>query len=420
MNETKKPELLAPAGNLDKLKIALRYGADAVYIGGEEFSLRAAADNFSYEDILRGVDYAHERGKKVYLTANIIPHNKDVSEYGEYLKKLKNSGLDAVILSDLGMFALTKEIMPDIDIHISTQANNVNWKSAEAWYKMGAKRVILAREMSLSEISEIRAKTPPELELEAFVHGAMCISYSGRCLLSNYMSGRDGNHGECAHPCRWKYFLVEEQRPGEYMPVFENERGTFIYNSKDLCMLRHTDKLIESGLSSFKIEGRVKSEFYVATVVKAYRKAIDDYFEAGGGGYKFDESLLEEVEKVSHRGYTTGFYFGRPGGEEQNYKSSSYIRNYDMVGVVLGYDENTGLAKVVQKNRFFRGDTVELLRPYGDFHAMTVEYMTDENGMEIEVANHPQSIVYIKTDVPVEPDTFIRMKRKRSGDSAAK
>ena len=258
----KKPELLAPAGNLDKLKIALTYGADAVYIGGEEFSLRVAADNFSADDIIEGVKFAHERGKKVYLTANVIPHNSDINEYSEFLSSVKDSGIDAVILSDLGMFALTKEIAPDLDIHVSTQANNVNWKSAETWYNMGAKRVILAREMSLDEIREIRERTPKELELEAFVHGAMCISYSGRCLLSNYMAGRDSNRGECAHPCRWKYFLMEEQRPGEYMPVYENERGTFIYNSKDLCMLQHVDKLIESGLSSFKIEGRVKSEFY--------------------------------------------------------------------------------------------------------------------------------------------------------------
>lgn len=407
----KKPELLAPAGNLDKLKIALTYGADAVYIGGEEFSLRVAADNFSAEDIFEGVRFAHERGKKVYLTANVIPHNSDINEYSEFLSNVKDSGIDAVILSDLGMFALTKEIAPDLDIHVSTQANNVNWKSAETWYNMGAKRVILAREMSLDEIREIRERTPKELELEAFVHGAMCISYSGRCLLSNYMAGRDSNRGECAHPCRWKYFLMEEQRPGEYMPVYENERGTFIYNSKDLCMLQHVDKLIESGLSSFKIEGRVKSEFYVATIVKAYRKAIDDYFNSDEN-YEFDTKLLDEVKKVSHRDYTTGFYFGKPGGSEQHYESSSYIRNYDMVGIVSGYNKETKMAEVIQKNRFFKGNTVEFLRPFGDFHAQVIDYMTDDEGNEIEVANHPQSVIYIRSEIELEPDTFIRMERK--------
>ena len=414
MKKLNKPELLAPAGNLEKLKTAVTYGADAVYIGGEEFSLRVAADNFTPEEIAEGVKFAHERGRRVYLTANVIPHNKDVNEYADFLRSVKDTGIDAVILSDLGIFSITKEVAPDLDIHVSTQANNVNWKSAETWYKMGAKRVILAREMSLEEIREIREKTPKELELEAFVHGAMCISYSGRCLLSNYMAGRDGNHGECAHPCRWKYFLMEEQRPGEYMPVYENERGTFIYNSKDLCMLEHVDKLVQSGLSSFKIEGRVKSEFYVATIVKAYRRAIDDYFNAveAGEEYRFDPSLLDEVKKVSHRDYTTGFYFGRPDGNEQHYESSSYIRNYDMVGVVTGYDEERGMAKVVQKNRFFKGDTVEFLRPYGDFCSQKIEFMTDGDGNEIEVANRPQSLVYIKTDVKLEPDTFVRMERK--------
>ncbi len=409
---TKKPELLAPAGNLSKLKTAITYGADAVYIGGEEFSLRAAADNFTAAEIAEGVKFAHERGKKVYLTANIIPHNSDIAEYEGFLKELEGTDIDAVILSDLGMFAMTRELMPDVDIHISTQANNVNWKSAEMWRNMGASRVILAREMSLEEIREIRDRLP-DLELEVFVHGAMCISYSGRCLLSNYMAGRDGNRGGCAHPCRWKYFLMEEQRPGEYMPVFENERGTFIYNSKDLCMLPYVDKLVEAGVSSFKIEGRVKSEFYVATVVKAYRKAIDDYFAAAPGEYKFDERLMDEVKKVSHRDYTTGFYFGKPGGTEQHYESSSYIRDYDMVGVVEGYDKKTCMAEVVQKNRFFKGDEVEFLRPYGDFSKQTIEYMTDADGAEIEVANHPQSTVFIKTDIELEPGTFIR-KRKNN------
>lgn len=407
----KKPELLAPAGNLEKLKKAFIYGADAVYIGGEEFSLRVAADNFTIEEIREGVRFAHERGGKVYLTANVIPHNKDIDDYAEYLRQVKDLGIDAVILSDLGMFAVTREIAPELEIHISTQANNVNYKSARMWRELGAKRVILAREMSLEEIAEIRERVQPELELEAFVHGAMCISYSGRCLLSNYMAGRDGNSGACAHPCRWKYYLMEEQRPGEYMPVFENQRGTFIYNSKDLCMIEHIDQLIRSGLTSFKIEGRVKSEYYVATVVKAYRQAIDAYF-ADPEHYVFDPEWLSELKKVSHRDYTTGFYFGRPGGTEQHYESSSYIRTYDMVGVVTGYNPETKMAEVVQKNRFFKGSQVEFLRPVGKFFTQTIEKILDASGNEIQVANRPQSVVYIPTDQPVEPDTFLRQERK--------
>ena len=406
----KKPELLAPAGNLDKLKKAFIYGADAVYIGGDEFSLRAAADNFSIDEIREGTAYAHELGRKVYLTANIIPHNRDIDAYREYLKQVKDTGIDAVIISDMGMFAVTKEIAPNLDIHISTQANNVNYESARMWYELGAKRVILAREMSLNEIAQIREQVQSELELEAFVHGAMCISYSGRCLLSNYMAGRDSNSGCCAHPCRWKYYLMEEQRPGEYMPVYENERGTFIYNSKDLCMIEHIPDLVKSGLDSFKIEGRVKSEYYVATVVHAYRQAIDAFFE-DPEGYIFDPEWADELRKVSHRGYTTGFYYGRPGRTEQHYASSSYIREYDMIGIVKSYSPETGLAEVVQKNRFFKGDEVEFLRPIGKFFKQSISYMCDSQGKEIEVANHPQSVVYVKTDFPVEPDTFMRQKK---------
>lgn len=410
MNTIKAPELLAPAGNLEKLKIALTYGADAVYIGGEEFSLRAAADNFTTDEIKEGVDFAHNLGKKVYLTANVIPHNRDIDEYAKYLNEVKDIGLDGVILSDLGMFEVTREVAPSLDIHISTQANNVNYKSADTWHRMGATRVILAREMSFDEIREIRERTDPSLELEAFVHGAMCISYSGRCLLSNYMTGRDGNGGACAHPCRWKYYLMEEQRPGEYMPVFENERGTFIYNSKDLCMIEHIDKLIESGLSSLKIEGRVKSEFYVATVIAAYRRAIDSYME-NPDGWKFDPKWLEELKKVSHRDYTTGFYFGKPGGTEQHYASSSYIREYDMVGMVDFYNEETSTAAVIQKNRFFKGDEVEFLCPDGSFFTQKIEFMTNSDGEELEVANRPQSIAYIKTDRKVIKDSFMRKKK---------
>jgi putative protease len=408
----KKPELLAPAGSLAKLKIAITYGADAVYVGGEEFSLRVAAENFTPEELAEGVEFAHKRGKKVYLTANIIPHNEDICRYEEFLKEYSKAGFDAVILSDLGMFQITREIAPDLEIHISTQANNVNFKSAEGWYKMGAKRVILAREMSFGEIAEIREKTPNGLELEAFVHGAMCISYSGRCLLSNYMTNRDSNQGACSHPCRWKYYLMEETRPGEYMPVVENERGTFIYNSKDLCMIEHIDKLIESGLDSFKIEGRVKTEYYLATVVKAYRDAIDKYFE-NPDDFKTDPKWLEELKKVSHRDYTTGFFFGKPDGNEQNYETSSYIRNYELLGIVEDYDPSTGLLSVVQKNRFFKGSEVEFLRPRGDFVKHKIEYMEDEDGNELEIANKPQKIAKIRIDTPIEKDSMMRGVREK-------
>ncbi len=407
-----KPELLAPAGSLSKLKIAITYGADAVYVGGEEFSLRVAAENFSAEDLKEGVRFAHERGKKVYLTANIIPHNEDIDQYSSFLKEYLSAGFDAVIVSDLGMFQLTREIAPDLEIHISTQANNVNYKSAESWYNMGAKRVILAREMSLEEIAEIRRRTPKGLELEAFVHGAMCISYSGRCLLSNYMTNRDSNQGACSHPCRWKYNLMEETRPGEYMPVFENERGTFIYNSKDLCMIDHIDKLVECGLDSFKIEGRVKSEYYLATIVKAYREAIDAYFK-DPEGFVANPEWLEEIKKVSHRDYTTGFFFGKPDGNEQNYETSSYIRNYELLGIVEGYDEKSGLLTVVQKNRFFKGSEVEFLRPQGDFVKLKIEYMEDIDGNELEVANRPQDIARIKTDFSIEKDSMMRGIREK-------
>ena len=406
----KKPELLAPAGSFEKLKTAFIYGADAVYIGGEEFSLRVAAENFTMEEMAEGVKYAHDRGKKVYLTANIIPHNVDIDEYAEFIKSAYETGIDAVLVSDLGMFAITKEICPDLEIHISTQANNVNYKSACMWHEMGAKRVVVAREMSFEEIAEIRERTPETLELEAFVHGAMCISYSGRCLLSNYMTNRDSNQGACSHPCRWNYYLMEEKRPGEYMPVFENERGTFIYNSKDLCMIEHIEDLIKSGIDSLKIEGRVKTEYYLATVVKAYRDAIDTYFE-DPENFKFDPKWLEELKKVSHRDYTTGFYYGKPGGDEQNYETSSYIRDYELIGIVKEYDREKKLLSVVQKNRFFKGAEVEFLRPKGDFVKHKIEYMEDADGNEIEVANRPQSIAKIRIDEEIEPESMMRQVR---------
>ena len=405
-----KPELLAPGGSLEKLKTAIMYGADAVYIGGEAYSLRVAAENFSEDDMKEGLEFAHSRGKKVYLTANIIPHNKDIDEFYKFVEKIKPMGFDAVLTADLGIFDMLREQAPEITIHVSTQANNVNYRSAAMWYKLGAKRVVLGREMSFEEMREIRERTPKELELEAFVHGAMCISYSGRCLLSNYMTGRDANQGACAHPCRWNYSLVEQTRPGEYMDIYENERGSFIFNSKDLCLIEHIPELIESGISSFKIEGRVKTSYYVATIVKAYREEIDRYFE-NPQSYTFDKSQFEELCKVSHRPYTTGFAFGRPDGKGQVYTDSSYIRDYDLIGIVTDYDSSTGIATITQRNRFFKGDEIEILQPGKPFHTQIVESMKNENDEEIDVAPHAAMIVKIPLTTAVVQGAMLRKKR---------
>lgn len=406
-----KPELLAPGGSLEKLKIAIEYGADAVYIGGESFSLRVAAENFSLEDMKEGLEFAHKRGKKVYLTANIIPHNKDIEDFEKYISEVAPLGFDAVLISDPGMFQITREIAPNLPIHISTQANNVNYKSADFWYKQGAKRVVLAREMSMAEIREIREKTPKELELEAFVHGAMCMSYSGRCLLSNYMTQRDANQGACSHPCRWNYFLVEETRPNEYMPIYENERGSFIFNSKDLCMIEHIPEIIESGITSLKLEGRVKTAYYVATVVKAYRDEIDRYLE-NPEKYTFNPESLNELLKVSHRPYSTGFYFGKPDENSQVYTTSSYIRNYDLIGIVTDFDEKTGIATISQRNRFFKGDEIEVLRPDKPCFSQKIEFMQDEAGKDIDVARNAEMTVKIKLNNIAKKGSMLRKARE--------
>ncbi len=408
MNNIKKPELLAPGGSLSKLKTAIDYGADAVYVGGEAFSLRTAAENFSAAELAEGIGYAHARGKKVYLTANIIPHNSDIDAFEEYADEIRPLGFDAALVSDPGMFDVLRERVPELPIHISTQANNTNYRSAAMWHKLGASRVVLAREMSFAEIEEIRKRTPDTLELEAFIHGAMCISYSGRCLLSNYMTGRDSNMGACAHPCRWNYKLVEETRPGEYMEITENERGTFIFNSKDLCMIEHIPDLVRSGISSLKIEGRVKTEYYVATVVGAYRRELDRYF-ADPDGYTLNPAEVEELCKVSHRPYTTGFYYGKPDENSQVYTSSSYIRDYDLIGIVTDYKDGT--ATVTQRNRFFDGDEIEIMRPSMPFITQRVEGMRDEDGNAISVANHAEQIVKIKTAEPVPIGSMLRKKR---------
>ncbi len=402
----KKPELLAPAGDLIKLKTAIDYGADAVYIGGKAFSLRTASDNFSKEEMLEGVKYAHDRGKKCYVAINIIAHNNDLVHLEAYLEELQECGVDAVIVADMGIFNIIRQKAPSLPVHISTQASNTNYASVSFFKELGAKRVVLARELSFREISEISEKVPG-IEIEAFVHGAMCVSYSGRCLLSNYMAGRDSNKGDCAQPCRWKYHLMEEKRPGEYMPVYEDDRGTFIFNSKDLCMIEHIDELLRAGVTSFKIEGRVKSEYYVATVVKAYRDAIDQYFE----GKPFDPRHIEELQKISHRRYTSGFYFEKPKDTAQVYSTSSYVRDYELIGTVLSYDEEKKELTVEQRNRFFKGDDIEILMPGEPFYCMTIQEMKNEAGDVIEVAQHAQMIVKIPCVKKIYPGSFIRKKK---------
>ncbi len=404
-----KVELLAPAGNLEKLKMAIIYGADAVYLGGEEFGLRANADNFTRDQLIEALDFAHSRGKKVYVTMNIIPHNDDFPAMPNYIRSLTELGVDAIILSDPGVYALVKEISPNIEIHLSTQANNTNYMSAKFWYDQGVKRIVLARELSIKEMGEIRKNIPSDLELEIFIHGAMCISYSGRCLLSNYMTGRDSNRGLCAHPCRWQYHLVEEKRPGEYFPVYENERGTFIFNSRDLCMIEYLPQIINAGITSLKIEGRMKSAYYVATVVKAYRQALDSYYEMGSD-YKFDAKWLEEVSKASHREFSTGFYFEKPSSETQIYNTSSYIRDYDFIGLVLEYDSSTGIAKIEQRNRMFVNEEIEVVNPAGDFFVQTIDSMKNIDGEAIESAPHPQMIVYMPMKQAIVQYTMLRRK----------
>ena len=401
----KKPELLAPAGNMEKLKMALLYGADAVYLGGKQFGLRAFGGNFSNEELKEAVEFAHNLNKKVYVTVNIFPHNSDIEMLPEYLAFLNTTGADALLVADIGLFMLAKKYAPDIELHISTQANNTNWATVNAWHNMGASRVVLARELSKDEISVIRQKC--SVELEMFVHGAMCISYSGRCLLSNYMTGRDSNRGSCAQPCRWKYSLVEEKRPGQYFPIEEDERGTFIFNSKDLCLLPYLPDVIKSGVDSLKIEGRMKSVHYAASVVKAYRMAIDSYFE-NPEAFAVKDEWLEELEKVSHRSYTTGFYYGKPTEKDQIYTSSSYIQTSDFVGLVLDYDEATGFATVEQRNNMKLGQEIEVFQPQLPGYRQLLGEMYNDEGEAIEVAPHPQQIVKIRMEAPVEPYAILR------------
>ncbi len=406
-----RPELLAPAGNMEKLKMAVIYGADAVYIGGERFGLRAAAGNFTMDEIREAVRFAHSHGRKLFVTVNIIPHNEDLEVLPEYLRELEGAGVDALIVSDPGVIAFAKETVPGMELHLSTQANNTNYKSAAFWHQQGIRRIVLARELSFREIREITERAPEGLEFEIFVHGAMCISYSGRCLLSNYMVGRDANRGECAHPCRYKYYLVEEKRPGEYMPVEEDERGTYIFNSKDLCMIESLPQLLESGVTSLKIEGRMKSVYYVATVVRAYRMAIDSYLE-NPAGFRFNPQWLEELNKASHREFGTGFFHDKPDQNGQVYHTGAYVRDYAFIGLVQDYDAATGIATVEQRNKMSIGDEIEIIGPGKAMFTQRLEQMWNDAGEEIQSAPHPQQIVKMPVKMPVSRYDILRRERR--------
>lgn len=403
-----RPELLIPASSLEVLKVAVIYGANAVYIGGEAFGLRAKAKNFTPEDMREGVKFAHDHDVKVYVTANILAHNRDLEGVREYFKELKEIKPDALIISDPAIFTIAKEILPDMELHISTQANNTNYGTYNFWYRLGAKRVVTARELSMEEIKEIRENIPQDMEIETFVHGAMCISYSGRCLLSSFMAGRDANQGACTHPCRWKYAVVEESRPGQYMPVYENERGTYIFNSKDLCMIEHIPELIEAGIDSFKVEGRMKTALYVATVARTYRMAIDDckrspdYYRERLSFYK------SEIAKCTYRQYTTGFFFGKPDENTQIYDSNTYVKEYTYLGIVGG--ERNGKYRIEQRNKFSVGEQIEVMKPDGENIDVTVKAIEDEDGKAMENAPHPRQVLYI--DLGVKLDMYDILRRK--------
>ena len=402
-------ELLIPAGSLDVLKTAVVYGADAVYIGGEAFGLRAKAHNFSLEDMKEGVEFAHSRGVKVYVTANILAHNDDLEGVEQYFEELKSVKPDALIISDPGVFAIAKRVLPEMELHVSTQANNTNYGTYLFWYQQGAKRVVSARELSLKEIREIRDRIPEDMEIESFMHGAMCISYSGRCLLSNFFTGRDANQGACTHPCRWKYSIVEETRPGEYMPVYENERGTYIFNSKDLCMIEHIPELIDAGIDSFKIEGRMKTALYVATVARTYRKAIDDFKKDPELYRQNMEWYKEEIGKCTYREFTTGFYFGKPGADAQIYDNNTYVKNFTYLGTVENVDER-GFAKIEQKNKFSVGEMIEIMKPDGRNLQVEVKGIYDAEGQAQESAPHPKQELYI--DLGVAPEEYDILRRQ--------
>lgn len=400
-------ELLAPAGDLERLKTAFIYGADAVYIGGEIFGMRSAAKNFNKEDMAEGVKFAHERGKQVFVTVNIIPRNEEFEQLEAYLKELEEIGVDAVIVSDPGVFSVVKKVVPNMEIHISTQASTTNAASATFWYNQGAKRVVMARELSFEEIKDIRDNSPEGMDIEAFIHGAMCMSYSGKCVISNYTTGRDANRGACAQSCRWKYTLVEEQENGDYEKVLDDVDAEFFFNTKDMCMINYIPQIIESGINSFKIEGRMKTAYYVATTVRAYRMAIDEYIK-DPENWKFNPMWLEELKKGSHRHFSEGFYLGKTSTRDQNYESASYVRNYDFIGVVRGHEEESGLVIVEQRNRMFVGDEIEIIGPYKETMYGKILEMYNEENEPIESAPHAKQIVKMKLDIPVEEHYMLR------------
>ncbi len=406
----RKVELLVPAGSLEVLKIAIMFGADAVYIGGEEFSLRAKAANFSDEDMIAGIDFAHKFGKKVYVTVNIFAHNYDIDEAVDYLKRLNEIKPDGLIMSDPGLISLAFEYAPNVEVHISTQANNTNYMTYKFWYKMGVKRVVSARELSLEEIKGIRENIPDDMEIESFIHGAMCISYSGRCLLSNYFTGRDANRGECTHPCRWQYAVMEEQRPGEYLPVYENERGTYIFNSKDLCMIGYIPEMIDAGIDSFKIEGRMKTSLYVATVARTYRKAIDDYYKSIDTYKANMDWYMDEISKCTYRKFTTGFYFGKPNEETQIYDSNTYISEYIYLGFVEEIKD--GKYRITQRNKFLIGDEIEIMKPGGENVIAKVINIEDEEGNVVPAASHAKQTLYITLSEKADEYDIFRAQNK--------
>ena len=405
----RKTELLVPASSLEVLKTAVRYGADAVYIGGEVFGLRAKAKNFSLEEMAEGVKFAHEHGVKVYVTANILAHNADIEPVKEYFKDLKKVKPDALIISDPAIFTIAKEILPEMELHVSTQANNTNYGTYNFWYGLGAKRVVSARELSIHEIKEIRQHIPDDMEIETFIHGAMCISYSGRCLLSSFMTGRDANKGACTHPCRWKYAVMEENRPGEYMPIEENERGTYIFNSKDLCMIEHIPELIDAGIDSFKIEGRMKTALYVATVARTYRMAIDDYLESPEKYKNNIPKYKNFISQCTYRQYTTGFFFGKPDENTQIYDSNVYERGYVYLGIV-GEKVAENEYRLEQKNKFYTGQTIEIMKADGNDIEVKVVSIKDEEGNEMESCPHPKQQLVINLGRELEPGDILRVK----------
>lgn len=412
-----KPEVLAPAGDWERLIAAIQYGADAVYLAGKEFGMRAAPTNFDHEQLKKAVAYAHDHKVKVYLTCNTLPRNEEVERFPEYIQYLDEIGIDACIANDIGVFTMIRKYAPTMEIHISTQAGIVNYQTANAFYEMGARRVVLARELSLEEIREIRQRIPEDMEIEVFVHGAMCMSVSGRCLLSNYMVNRDANRGECAQPCRWGYYLMEEKRPGEYYQLFEDEKGSYILNAKDLCMIEYIDQLVDAGVTSLKIEGRAKSAYYVSVVTNAYRCAVDEYL-SNPEQFELSPWIREEVYKVSHRRYSTGFFFGTP---DQYYENGGYLREFDVVAMVD--DCADGYLHCTQKNKFYLGDEVEILSPGKKPELLTVSELLDEAGNPLEHACHPQMKLKIKSDLIVESGSVVRKARpdeKSFGKAAIK